>query len=79
MELNDTSPRADPADRLTLFAAGNNADAATDAIPPGLAAALRDNPAEALRSISGPFALSLQQACGRSLIAVDRFAVQTLC
>ena len=79
MDHNETRPRAAPADRLTLFAAGSNADAATDGIPPGLAAALRDNPAEALRSISGPFALSLQQACGRSLIAVDRFAVQTLC
>ncbi|MBB4844140.1 asparagine synthase (glutamine-hydrolyzing) [Paucibacter oligotrophus] len=37
------------------------------------------NPAQALAGIQGSFALGLDLADGRSVLAVDRFAIETLC
>ena len=42
-------------------------------------AALAQGPAEAARGVSGDFAVGLTDAAGRVFLAVDRFAVRTLC
>ena len=41
--------------------------------------ALRQDPAQALSQVGGEFAVSLTLDNGRSVLAVDRFAVRTLC
>ena len=41
--------------------------------------ALAKGPAEAARDTSGDFAVGLTDAAGRVFLAVDRFAVRTLC
>jgi asparagine synthase (glutamine-hydrolysing) len=42
-------------------------------------AAFADNPATAALQASGDFAVALQEASGRTFLAVDRFAVRSLC
>ncbi|MCV2355496.1 asparagine synthase C-terminal domain-containing protein [Paucibacter sp. B2R-40] len=56
-----------------------NVLARTNGIEAAWRMALRDNPADALTAISGPFAIGLQVEDGSALLAVDRFAVETIC
>ena len=61
---------SDPA-LATLARAGDAAAAWT--------AALAQGPADAARGVSGDFAVGLREASGRVFLAVDRFAIRTLC
>src|SRR5687767_11132352 len=72
MQRTDHTFRMTNDDRLTFY--GTTAE-----LTPGIASALQQRPAEALRQIEGAFALAFRDTSGRTLIAVDRFAVQSLC
>ena len=41
--------------------------------------ALQSDPAPALAGIGGDFAVAVRSANGRTVLAVDRFAIHTLC
>jgi asparagine synthase (glutamine-hydrolysing) len=58
--------------RLAALARSGGAEAAWQA-------AFANNPATAALQASGDFAVALQEASGRSFLAVDRFSVRSLC
>ena len=48
-------------------------------LPATWALALANGPRQALAGVEGDFAVALREASGRTLLAVDRFSIRTLC